>query len=61
MASSTEQLTDAQGEPIERDIDHEDFDPIGTLVLIMIYFAIISGLWAFMYFVEFLGRGPTVV
>ena len=61
MASSTEQLTDAQGEPIEREIGHDEFDPVGTLVLILIYFAIISGLWAFMYFVEFLGRGPTVV
>jgi hypothetical protein len=61
MASTTEQPTDAQGDPIEREIGHDEFDPIGTLVLILIYFAIISGLWAFMYFVEFLGRGPTVV
>jgi hypothetical protein len=61
MASATEQPTDAQGEPIEREIDHDDFDPVGTLALIMIYFVIIAGLWAFMYFVEFLGNGPTVV
>ena len=61
MASATEQPTDAQGEPIEREIDHDDFDPVGTLALIMIYFVIIAGLWVFMYFVEFLGNGPTVV
>lgn len=61
MASATEQPTDAQGDPIEREIDHDDFDPVGTLALIMIYFVIIAGLWAFMYFVEFLGNGPTVM
>ena len=61
MASATEQPTDAQGEAIEREIDHDDFDPVGTLALITIYFLIIAGLWAFMYFVEFLGNGPTVV
>lgn len=61
MASATEQPTDAQGEPLEREIDHDEFDPVGTLALITIYFLIIAGLWVFMYFVEFLGRGPTVV
>lgn len=61
MASATEQPTDAQGEAIEREIGHDDFNPVGTLALIMIYFLIIAGLWAFMYFVEFLGNGPTVV
>lgn len=61
LGMATEQPTDAQGEPIEREIGHDEFDPIGTLALILIYFLIISGLWGFMYFVEFLGRGPTVV
>lgn len=73
MASATEQpteaqgeslereLTDAQGEAIEREIGHDEFDPVGTLALIIIYFLIIVGLWAFMYFVEFLGNGLTVV
>lgn len=46
---------------IEREIGHEEFDPVGTLVLILGYFAILVGMWAFMYFVEFLGRGMTVV
>lgn len=46
---------------IETEIGHDEYDPIGTLSLIAIYFLIIAFLWVFMYFVEFLGRGPTVV
>lgn len=51
--------TDSGG--IEREIGHDEFDPVGTLALITIYLLIIGLLWIFMYFVEFLGRGPTVV
>ena len=60
MSSATEQ----SGEPgaeIEREISHDEYDPIGTLVLIAGYFVILVVLWIFMYFVEFLGRGPSVV
>ncbi|AFK18661.2 hypothetical protein E6P09_07755 [Haloferax mediterranei ATCC 33500] len=46
---------------IVREIEHDDFDPVGTLVLVLIYMAILLGMWVFMYFVEFLGRGLTVV
>jgi halocyanin-like protein len=42
-------------------VDHDAFDPIGTGTLLAIYFVIIALLWLFMYFVEFLGNGPTVV
>jgi len=42
-------------------IDHEEYDPIGTAILIGIYFVILVLLWLFMYFVEFLGNGPTVI
>jgi hypothetical protein len=45
----------------EREIGHEEFDPVGTVVLITIYFLILVGMWIFTYFVEFLGNGPTVV
>lgn len=48
-------------EEIEREIGHDEYDPIGTLSLITVYFLVIVFLWVFMYFVEFLGRGPTVV
>jgi hypothetical protein len=57
MSSETESADDG----IVREIGHDEFDPVGTLALIFIYFVIIAGLWAFMYFVEFLGNGPTVV
>lgn len=48
-------------EEIEREIGYEEFTPVGTATLIAIYFAILVVLWAFTYFVEFLGRQVTVV
>jgi hypothetical protein len=59
MSSSTEQSENVN--ELEREISHDEFDPVGTLALIFIYFVIVAGLWVFMYFVEFLGNGPTVV
>jgi hypothetical protein len=44
-----------------RSVDHDAFDPVGTGMLLAMYFAVISLLWLFMYFVEFLGNGPSVV
>ena len=46
---------------LNNEIEHDEFDPIGTLVLIAIYFLIISALWIFMYFIEFLGRPTPMV
>jgi hypothetical protein len=46
---------------LEREIGHDEFDPVGTLGLILIYFLIIVVLWIFMYFVEFAGGDLTVV
>lgn len=59
--STSEQSAGTEDEPVEREISHDEFDPKGTLALIMIYFLIIGALWLFMYFLEFLGNGPTVV
>jgi halocyanin-like protein len=42
-------------------IEHDDYDPVGTFTLILGYFVILVLMWVFMYFVEFLGNGPTVV
>jgi len=42
-------------------VAHDAFDPVGTGLLLVLYFVIISLLWLFMYFVEFLGNGPSVV
>ena len=41
--------------------DGEEFDPIGTLTLIGIYFAILVLAWVYIYYVEFLGRDLVVV
>lgn len=46
---------------VTREIGHDEFDPVGTLALILVYLAILVVMWFFMYFVEFLGNGPTVV
>lgn len=61
MSSAPEQSAETQDGAIEREISHDEFNPVGTLTLILIYFLIITALWIFMYFFEFLGRGPTVV
>ncbi|WP_226040315.1 signal peptidase complex subunit 2 [Natrinema sp. DC36] len=64
MSSQTHQQdpgTQQQDPEHVRTIGHDEYDPIGTLVLIGIYFVILVLLWLFMYFVEFLGNGPTVV
>lgn len=46
---------------IEREISLEEFQPIGTLTLTLIYFVIIVLMWLFMYFVEFAGHGPSIM
>lgn len=64
MSSATERSTvddPAQTDSRVRSISHDEYDPIGTVALITIYFLILVGMWLFMYFVEFLGNGPTVV
>lgn len=50
----------AVGTPAEEP-SAEEFDPVGTLALITLYFAILVTMWLVMYFVEFAGRGPTIV
>ncbi len=43
------------------DPDAEEFDPIGTLALILTYFAILVVAWIYVYFIEFLSRDLTVI
>lgn len=56
--ASTEEA--AAAEPVTT-IDHDEYDPIGTATVIALYFLVVALMWAFMYFVEFLGNGPTVI
>lgn len=46
---------------LQREIGHDEYDPVGTLALIAIYLLILVALWIFMYFVEFVGNDLTVV
>ncbi|ELZ85522.1 ba3-type terminal oxidase subunit CbaD [Haloferax elongans ATCC BAA-1513] len=57
----TDSIVGTADDSIVREIGHDEFDPVGTLILVLIYMAILLGMWVFMYFVEFLGRGVTVV
>lgn len=41
--------------------DAHEFTPYGTAALLGIYFTILVFMWIFMYFIEFLGNGPTIV
>jgi len=61
MSQSTDPPSTPPDSAIERELTHDEFDPIGTAVLITLYFLILVGMWLFTYFVEFLGNGPTVV
>jgi hypothetical protein len=61
LSEQTGYVIGSGGTDIERRIGHDDFDPVGTLVLIGIYMAILSAMWVFMYFIEFLGGDLTVI
>ncbi len=59
---ATEQPAADHTDDIQREIGHDEYNPVGTLALVFIYFVIVSMLWIFVYFVEFLGRiSPMVV
>jgi hypothetical protein len=45
----------------QRSISYEEFDPKGTLALILVYLVVLGVMWVFMYFVEFLGNELVVV
>jgi heme/copper-type cytochrome/quinol oxidase subunit 2 len=46
---------------LAQELGHDEFDPTGTATLLIVYFVILALMWVFMYFVEFLGRGPTII
>ena len=49
------------GEETVTEIEHDEFDPKGTLAVILVYFGILVAMWVFMYFVEFLGNDLTII
>ena len=52
-------VNESAGTPKQRTIGHDEFDPLGTLTLILLYFLVLVLMWLFTYFVEFLGNDPT--
>ncbi len=46
---------------IVREISLEEFNPVGTLAVNGMYFILLLFLYALMYFVEFAGRGPSII
>lgn len=46
---------------IEREITLEEYQPYGTLTLVLLYFVIVVLMWIFMYFVEFAGNDPSII
>jgi len=55
-------VRDRPVESVEEDAEvelGEEYDPVGTAALVVGYFVLISALWVFMYFVEYIG-GPTI-
>lgn len=46
---------------VVEEISHDEFTPFGTAWLVALYFLILLAMWVFIYFIEFLGNGPTVV
>jgi hypothetical protein len=51
----------ADQELTQRELSHDEYDPKGTLALILLYFVVLAFMWTFMYFVEFLGGDMLVV
>lgn len=39
--------------------EHGEFEPLGTLTLVILYFLVLVLMWIFTYFIEFLGNEPT--
>lgn len=56
-----EETTEAEPTDPATEIGHDEYDPIGTAALVVLYFLVLVALWIFTYFIEFLGGGPTVV
>ncbi|MFB6141722.1 MAG: halocyanin domain-containing protein [Halorientalis sp.] len=59
-AAGATTLETADAEPA-RHLGHDEFEPVGTAGLVVAYFLILVLMWVFMYFVEFLGNGPTII
>lgn len=46
---------------IVREITIDEYKPVGTLVITLIYLVIVVVMWIFMYFIEFGGNAPSII
>jgi len=60
-ASQSDTSQPNQDPEIVREISLEEYQPKGTLAITLLYALIISLMWLFMYFVEFAGKGPSII
>jgi len=60
-ASQSDTSPHNQDPEIVREISLEEYQPKGTLAITLLYALIISLMWLFMYFVEFAGKGPSII
>ncbi|PSP53163.1 hypothetical protein BRC67_02430 [Halobacteriales archaeon QH_3_68_24] len=60
-AATAQRVTESAVERPAEEVGHDEFDPTGTLSLVLVYLGILGVMWVFMYFVEFLNNGPTVI
>jgi len=60
-ASQSDPSNQNQDPEIVREISLEEYQPKGTLAITLLYALIISLMWLFMYFVEFAGKGPSII
>jgi len=61
VGAEPQQVTEATVEEPTEEVGHDEFDPTGTLSMVLVYLGILVVMWVFMYFVEFLNNGPTVI
>lgn len=59
--SAEDEKWEERNPEIEREITIEEYRPIGTLILTLLYFLIVVLMWIFMYFVEFAGNDPSII
>lgn len=50
-----------QNPEIVHKITIDDYQPYGTLTLTLLYFAVVTLMWIFMYFIEFGGNAPSII
>ena len=59
--SEEEMSWEERNPEIVKEIPIDEYRPIGTLTIALLYFLIVVLMWIFMYFVEFAGNDPSIL